>query len=108
LPEPSSAGVALELAERQLARLRTRELEAFLEGEAPYHAACSAAMSKAFSDADRHALQDLTLLHAAIIHEIRTSMNETSAHLAALARRRRAGSAYLNAGPIASHLQAAG
>lgn len=107
-PDEPHSGRAIELAERQLSFLRGGDIDAFLAHEGEYHAACGELMGRSGDPAGAKLLQYLTLLHGAIIHELRCQMDETAGRMAALASHRRAGHAYRSPRAEPGYVRASG
>lgn len=94
---------AVGLAERQLAALERNDLEAFLAGEEPYAAACTAAARSPGAGPEAAArLQQLILLAASICGQLDQLAGRASHQLGRLGRGRAAASAYLSAPAPAS------
>ncbi len=93
--------LALEIAEAQLARLKSGDLDGYLEHEAAYTSACQAvAAAGVRTRAQEVALYRLVGIATELGAELGRLMDETSERLRQLNDRRRVASAYYDAGPV--------
>lgn len=76
-----------------MAAIRAGDIDAFLDGQAAYHAACLAAI--AHTGPLGHAtLQELASLHQSLLAELQTSMDSVSRRMGELSRGKRMTGAY--------------
>lgn len=94
---------ALDLANRQLERLRSGDFDAYLADAEAYVSACGCVAALDFDDSDdQRALGELVGLASSVSAEIDRLMSGTSARMRQLNERRRLATAYYSAGPGAS------